>query len=54
MEGNSLGLDFTFFHVDLVASKDNRDLLADTDEIACRDIRRITGADKGWVAYGAN
>lgn len=47
MEGNSLGLDFTFFHIDLIAGKDNRDLLADTDEVAYRKIRRKAGADKG-------
>ena len=33
MEGNGLGLHLTLLNVDLVTSEDNRDTLADTDEI---------------------
>lgn len=33
MEGDSLGFDFAFFHVDLVAAKDNGNIFADSDQI---------------------
>ena len=35
MEGDGLGLDFAFLDVDLVASQDDGNLLADTNEVAC-------------------
>lgn len=35
MEGDGLGLDLALLHVDLVATEDNRDVLANADEIAC-------------------
>lgn len=34
VEGDGLRLDLALLHVDLVAGKDNRDVLADADEIA--------------------
>lgn len=33
MEGNGLGLDFTFFNINLVSSQNDRNVLADTDKI---------------------
>ncbi len=35
VEGDCLCLDFAFLYVHLVTGEDDRDLLADTDEIAC-------------------
>ncbi len=37
VEGDGLGLDFSLLHVDLVAAKDNGDVFANTDEVACAD-----------------
>ena len=39
MKGDGLGLDLTFFHINLVAGKDDRDLFANTDKIACTGVR---------------
>ena len=33
VEGNGLGLHLTLLNIDLVTGEDNRDILADTDEI---------------------
>ncbi len=33
VEGDSLGLDLTLLHINLVTAEDNGDVLADTDEI---------------------
>lgn len=33
MEGDGLGLDLALLHVDLVTGEDDRDVLADTDEV---------------------
>lgn len=33
MERNSLSLDFAFLHINLVAAEDDRDVLANTNEI---------------------
>lgn len=35
MEGDGLGLDLALLDVDLVTAENNRDILADTDEITC-------------------
>ncbi len=35
VEGNCLCFNLTFLYVHLVTSEDDRDLLADTDKIAC-------------------
>jgi hypothetical protein len=35
VECDSLGLDLALLHIDLVATQNNRDVLADTDEITC-------------------
>jgi hypothetical protein len=35
VEGDGLGLDLALLHVDLVAGKDNGDVLADTDQVTC-------------------
>lgn len=38
MEGDGLGLDFALFHVDFVARQDDRDVLADANEVTwCHD-----------------
>ena len=34
MEGDGLGLDLALFDINLVAGKDDRNIFADTDEIA--------------------
>ena len=39
MEGDGLCLDFTFFHIDLVASENDWDLLTNTDEVAYYCVR---------------
>ncbi len=36
VEGDGLGLDLPLLHVDLVAAEDDGNVLADSDEIACR------------------
>lgn len=33
MEGDGLGLDLTFLHIDLVTAQDDGNVLADTDEV---------------------
>lgn len=33
MEGDGLGLDLALLHIDLVSGEDNRDVLADTDQV---------------------
>jgi hypothetical protein len=33
VEGNGLGLDFALLHINLVATENNGDVLADTDEV---------------------
>ena len=35
VEGDGLGLDLALLDVDLVTAQDNRDVLADTDQVAC-------------------
>ena len=35
MEGDGLGLYFTLLHVDFVTGKNNGNVLADTNKIAC-------------------
>lgn len=35
MEGNGLGLNLALLHVDLVATEDDGDVLANTDEVTC-------------------
>jgi hypothetical protein len=35
VEGDGLGLDLALLHVDLVAGKDNGDVLANTDQVTC-------------------
>jgi hypothetical protein len=34
VEGNRLGLDLAVFYIDLVATEDDGDVFADTDEVA--------------------
>lgn len=36
VKGDGLGLDFPLLDIDLIATKDDGDVLADTDEVACR------------------
>lgn len=36
MEGDGLGLDLALLDVDLVTAEDDGDVLANTDEIACK------------------
>lgn len=38
MEGDGLGLDLSLLHIDLVTAENDGDVLADTDEIAYREI----------------
>jgi hypothetical protein len=42
MESDGLGLDFSFLHIDLVASEDNWDVFADTDEITYNSCEIMT------------
>lgn len=35
MEGDGLGLDLAFLHIDLVTAQNDGDVLADTDEVTC-------------------
>jgi hypothetical protein len=36
MKSNGLCLDFALFHINLVATENDRDVFADSDEITCR------------------
>jgi hypothetical protein len=38
VEGDGLGLDLALLHVDLVTAENDRDVLADTDEVTCSDV----------------
>ena len=40
VESNRLRLDFAFLHIDFVACKDDGNVFADTDEIACKARQR--------------
>lgn len=46
MEGNGLGLHLTLLNVDLVTGEDNRDILADTDEITWQR-EKMSGVESG-------
>ena len=48
MEGDGLGLDFSFFHIDFVAGKNNRDIFANTDKIAYDCVRFVTSVNDIW------
>lgn len=50
MEGDSLSLDLTFFHIDLVASKNDGDLFADTDEVTLDDVRVTQCKEKDGIS----
>ena len=61
MEGDGLGLHLALLNVDLVAAKNDGNVLADTDEITCPGVssgsmgvlRRASEA-MGGVTYGAS
>jgi hypothetical protein len=44
VEGDGLGLDLALLHVDLVAGKDNGDVLADTDQVTCDGLAKFCTA----------
>ena len=40
VECDRLGLDLALLHIDFVTAQNDRDVLADTDEVTCRDVSR--------------
>lgn len=46
MEGNGLGLHLTLLNIDLVTGEDNRDILADTDEITWQKEKNVRGGKR--------
>ena len=58
VEGDGLGLDFSLLDVDLVAAKDDGDVLANADEVTCSKSRLVaapcTRANMGSGTYGAS
>lgn len=44
MEGNSLGLDLTLLHVDLVPGQNDGDVFANANKITCLLLVRVTGS----------
>jgi hypothetical protein len=44
VEGDGLGLDLALLYVDLVAGKDNGDVLADTDQVTCDGLAKFCTA----------
>ena len=44
MEGDGLCLHLALFHINLVTSENDWDLLADTDKVTCRNVRILQGA----------
>lgn len=43
MEGDGLSLDLPLLYINLVAGKNDRDLLADTDKVTCTNVRLMAG-----------
>lgn len=43
VEGNGLGLDLALLNVHLVAAEDDGDILADTNKVTWKCIRRLSG-----------
>lgn len=58
VEGDGLGLDFSLLDVDLVAAKDDGDVLANADEVTCSKSPLVaapcTRANMGSGTYGAS
>ena len=53
MEGNSLGFDFTFFHVNLVPTQHDWNLLANTNEVTLDCFSKVVLSTVGET-YGAS